>query len=135
MSQRGTSRNKKKQLSPRYCEICGYSTVVQQHRIKPGREKGEYVLGNVISLCPNHHFEADHGIIKPKLLIWIVNQRLNGQENPHIGTRQRTLQTEKPRVDASQKPAESGTNGSGDVWDGFIAIPERGFDPYKQWGQ
>lgn len=135
MSQRGTSRNKKKQLSPKYCEICGYTLVVQQHRIKPGRDGGEYVLGNVISLCPNHHFEADRGIIKPRLLVWIVSQRINGKENPYIEPRSGTEPPQESESCSTKEPFKSGNDHSRDVWNGLLPVVAVGLSPYQRWGQ
>lgn len=56
-----TSRRKRAALSPDFCEIpgCEWPHPIQRHRIKPGREGGKYRKGNVISLCPNHHWLAD----------------------------------------------------------------------------
>jgi predicted restriction endonuclease len=75
-SNKGTSRSKRKQTSPDHCEICGYDKLVQRHRIVPGREKGRYELGNVISLCPNHHSEADRGLLRRDELHTIVQDRI-----------------------------------------------------------
>jgi hypothetical protein len=82
MSARGGSRQKISKLTPKYCEICGYDTVTQKHRIHPGKEGGTYLLGNVIALCPNHHAEADRGLIPSALLYYIVQERIrrNGIE-------------------------------------------------------
>ena len=75
------SRNKKKEkkeLIPCYCEIydCGYETTVTRHRIRPGKSGGKYVPGNVIGLCPNHHSEAELGLIPKEVMFAIVFERL-----------------------------------------------------------
>ena len=89
---KGTSRSKRNLLAPKYCEIpdCGYDKIVQRHRIKPGREKGKYELGNVIALCPTHHGEADREWISREELFEIVRIRIERdygiQENSDKGT-------------------------------------------------
>lgn len=37
---------------------------------------GKYIPGNVIGLCPNHHVEAELGIIPKYELFQIVHERL-----------------------------------------------------------
>jgi len=71
-------REYKKNLIPTVCEIpnCGYDVFVARHRIKPGKKGGKYVAGNVIGLCPNHHVEADLGLIPQYELFEIVQKRL-----------------------------------------------------------
>lgn len=79
MDARASSRkNKKDALSPPYCEFpgCEYTKFFQRHRILPGRDGGKYKLGNVISLCPNHHAEADAGLILAESLLAIVHERI-----------------------------------------------------------
>ena len=72
------SRQKRRELIPETCEIpdCEFTLHVTKHRIKPGVEGGKYVPGNVIGLCPNHHWMADHGIIPRWTLFQIVFCRL-----------------------------------------------------------
>lgn len=36
---------------------CSYDRTLDVHRVIPGREGGEYVAGNMVLLCPNHHAE------------------------------------------------------------------------------
>jgi hypothetical protein len=74
------NRNKKQEkkgLIPNYCEIpgCGYTKFVTRHRIRPGKSGGKYVPLNVIGLCPNHHAEAEAGMITKEVLIAIVQTR------------------------------------------------------------
>src|SRR4249920_1062867 len=78
MAKSGCPRRKRTKLTPSYCEIpgCGYSFVVQRHRITPGREGGKYELGNVIALCPNHHQEADREHISRQELYYLVQERI-----------------------------------------------------------
>ena len=70
----------KKKLIPPYCELCGYKIFVTRHRIKAGRNGGKYIPGNVIGLCPNHHAEAEKGLIPKILMFNIVHARLQGRE-------------------------------------------------------
>jgi hypothetical protein len=68
----------KRDLIPHVCEIpdCGYDIFITRHRIKAGRKKGKYLPGNVIGLCPNHHVEAELGLITQFQLFAIVQDRL-----------------------------------------------------------
>ena len=57
-------------VSPK-CEICGYSHHVEVAHIKPVSEFSKTAtireinsIDNLIGLCPNHHWEYDHGILK-----------------------------------------------------------------------
>lgn len=44
-------------------EGCTYNTTHDMHRLVPGRDGGLYEIGNMFSLCPNHHAEIERGII------------------------------------------------------------------------
>lgn len=53
------------------CEICGYDKHIEVAHIKAVSEFDDDVtireinsIGNLIGLCPNHHWEYDHGILK-----------------------------------------------------------------------
>lgn len=72
------SRRKRDSLSPAHCEIegCVWPYKIQRHRIWPGREGGRYKVGNVISLCPSHHWMADHDYLSREELWQIVEDRL-----------------------------------------------------------
>jgi predicted restriction endonuclease len=71
-------RRKRAALSPDRCEIpgCEWEHPIQRHRIEPGREGGRYRKGNVISLCPNHHWLADNAVIPACHLIALVEERV-----------------------------------------------------------
>lgn len=45
-------------------EGCSYSTVYDIHRFIPGKDGGEYVIGNMYAICPNHHAEATRGVVE-----------------------------------------------------------------------
>lgn len=45
------------------CVICGFDIFVQVHHITPRAENGSDNVTNLITLCPNHHYLADLGII------------------------------------------------------------------------
>jgi 5-methylcytosine-specific restriction endonuclease McrA len=45
------------------CEICGYSKIIEAHHIIPRRDSGPTSEENLILLCPNHHAEADYGLL------------------------------------------------------------------------
>lgn len=44
-------------------EGCTYSITYDIHRHVPGRDGGEYKIGNMFAICPNHHAEVSRGII------------------------------------------------------------------------
>lgn len=44
-------------------EGCVYNKVYEIHRHIPGKDGGEYVIGNMFAICPNHHAEVTKGII------------------------------------------------------------------------
>jgi hypothetical protein len=121
------SESGKKGLSPDHCEwptcagVPGHPTLVQRHRIHPGREKGKYKRGNVISLCPNCHLLADLGIIPREVLQVIVDLRLKNE------TEQKTIdqidQQGDPSAeivgsDSSEESDQSGGDSSPDAGDG-----------------
>ena len=45
------------------CAICGYDKFVNAHHIEPYAVNKNSSADNGIILCPNHHAEADYGII------------------------------------------------------------------------
>jgi len=45
-------------------EGCTYSTTYDIHRHIPGKNDGQYEIGNMFAICPNHHAEVSRGIIK-----------------------------------------------------------------------
>lgn len=52
------------------CVVCGYDKRVELHHKTPCREYPDDTLlsvvndlDNIVYLCPNHHFEADHNLI------------------------------------------------------------------------
>lgn len=75
---KAASKQFKRDLIPPVCEIpdCGYEFFVTRHRIKRGKNGGKYIPGNVIGLCPNHHAEAEAGVIPQYVLFQIVHERL-----------------------------------------------------------
>lgn len=53
------------------CEICGYSVHIEVHHKKPIEKFSNKSLvseinspSNLVGLCPNHHWEADHNLLK-----------------------------------------------------------------------
>ncbi len=45
---------------------CRYTKILEVHRHIPGRNGGKYEIGNMFSLCPNHHAEITRGILEVK---------------------------------------------------------------------
>lgn len=76
------TRRKRAALSPDRCEIpdCGWPHQIQRHRIVRGEHGGKYKKGNVISLCPNHHWLADRLIIAPAELLRVVAFRIEAEK-------------------------------------------------------
>lgn len=50
------------------CMVCGYDKFVNVHHIKPWSQTSDDTVENGIVLCPNHHSEADYGIISQEEL-------------------------------------------------------------------
>lgn len=44
-------------------EGCDYNTLYEIHRLVEGRDGGEYVIGNMFAICPNHHAEVTRGFV------------------------------------------------------------------------
>lgn len=58
------------------CAICGYNKFVVAHHLKKWSETIDNSEKNGICLCPNHHAEADYGIIKiEELQTYQINKR------------------------------------------------------------
>lgn len=59
----GTFRkvSRSSQDKPQACLICGYERHVTKHHIKPKREGYKLTRLNTLYVCPNCHWEADHG--------------------------------------------------------------------------
>ena len=62
----------RKSGKPKVCQECGYSKFVQICHIKPvgSFDKNTLIevvndISNLIALCPNHHWELEHGLIDP----------------------------------------------------------------------
>lgn len=79
VAKRWNKKQEKKELIPDVCEIpgCGYTTILTRHRIRPGKSGGKYIPGNVIGLCPNHHGEAEMGLLPKEMLLQIIYDRLS----------------------------------------------------------
>lgn len=45
-------------------EGCGYRRVFNVHRFIPGSDGGEYVIGNMFAICPNHHSEIHSNLVR-----------------------------------------------------------------------
>ncbi len=56
------------------CMVCGYINFVDAHHIIKQRLGGEHTVENGIPLCPNHHEEAEYGMISVEEL-----RRLKGE--------------------------------------------------------
>jgi hypothetical protein len=54
------------------CRICGFALALNVHHITPRASGGTNDLGNVITLCPNHHAMVHAGAIKPATLLAIL---------------------------------------------------------------
>lgn len=49
-----------------YCMVqgCEYNRMFHIHRFIEGKNGGKYEVGNMYAICPNHHAEYHHGLIK-----------------------------------------------------------------------
>ncbi len=126
------SESGKKNLSPDFCEVplCpgipGYLTIVQRHRIIPGREGGKYRKGNVISLCGSHHVLADRGAIPAEALLEIVRIRLEKEE---VG-KQTTIDLLDQQGDPSPPPSGDHPASESDEGSGYGTFHEAdGYEP------
>jgi hypothetical protein len=45
-------------------EGCNYNKTYDVHRLIPGKQGGEYKLGNMFAICPNHHAEIHRKICR-----------------------------------------------------------------------
>lgn len=45
-------------------EGCNYNRTYDIHRLIEGKNGGDYVIGNMFAICPNHHAEVTRGLIK-----------------------------------------------------------------------
>jgi len=61
-----------RKVLPKKCMVCGYDKFVDWHHIIPRKEGGTHDVRNTIMLCPNHHREADQGLISKKTLLSIT---------------------------------------------------------------
>jgi 5-methylcytosine-specific restriction endonuclease McrA len=56
------------------CAVCQWDVHVHAHHIVPKRSGGQNGIDNLIFLCPNHHWMADHGLLAPdhlqRLALW-----------------------------------------------------------------
>lgn len=56
------------------CVICGYDKHIATHHIHPVRYGGSNILTNLITLCPNHHKEADMGELSQSYLLGLIDK-------------------------------------------------------------
>ena len=61
-----SNRKKALTLDNRACRICGFALCLEVHHIIPVAQGGSDKLGNLITLCPNHHAMADRNLIAPE---------------------------------------------------------------------
>ena len=50
------------------CAVCGYEKFTHAHHINPFSKSTNNTVENGILLCPNHHAEADYGLITQEQL-------------------------------------------------------------------
>ena len=68
---------------PQACAVCGYNVHYEVCHIKPINEflPADFVadvnrLGNLVALCPNHHWEYDHGLLTPAFIAATIENQL-----------------------------------------------------------
>lgn len=91
-------------LTPDHCEItaCFWPHKIQRHRINPGRDGGKYKLGNVIALCPNHHWMADNALLTQEQLFEIVDRRIAAMTDEELDGRDTAVRM-PPGADESER--------------------------------
>lgn len=74
----------RKSSLPQSCAVCGYDSHYEVCHIKPinGFLPSEFVgdvnkLSNLVALCPNHHWEFDHGILSTEFVRAAVREALS----------------------------------------------------------
>ena len=67
--------NRELKLTHKHCQVCGYNAHVQLCHIKPISLFTDTSTlqeindpKNIVILCPNHHWELDHGLLNPELI-------------------------------------------------------------------
>lgn len=55
--------NPRKSYNTNKCSVCGWGGPCDKHRIKPGKDGGGYIRGNVIVVCPNCHRLSHRGLM------------------------------------------------------------------------
>ena len=82
---------------PRICAICGYRPHVDICHRKavwtfPDDTKLSVInaITNLVALCPNHHWEFDHG------MMYIPDKPLDGMMYAHVKNGSRSLATSEP---------------------------------------
>lgn len=62
------------------CAVCQWDIHVQTHHILPRKNGGQNGIENLILLCPNHHWMADHQLLAPEYLERLA---LGGGRSPY----------------------------------------------------
>lgn len=57
------------------CLICNFEHVVAAHHIVPVKQGGTNLIGNIITLCPNHHYMAHAGMFSIDELTALVKKQ------------------------------------------------------------
>lgn len=57
------------------CRICGFRIAVHVHHIQPRSRGGTDVIGNLITLCPNHHAMAHLGLLASDDLLSMIERQ------------------------------------------------------------
>lgn len=73
----------RKSSLPHSCAVCGYNTHYEVCHIKPINEFQPSAvvadvnkLDNLVALCPNHHWEFDHGILAVEFVLAAARAKL-----------------------------------------------------------
>lgn len=69
-------------------EECQYSRTLDVHRLVHGKDGGKYEIGNMFTICPNHHAECHRGLItfekiSDSLLRAIQIRKINSDGSGH----------------------------------------------------
>ena len=85
-----------------YCLICGYDKFVEAHHIVKQSQDGDSSIKNGVLLCPNHHAEADIGMITADELIRKLETiRLDEEPASKTGNDPKVIGGSSPSVSVS----------------------------------
>lgn len=83
---------------------CGYNITLDVHRFIPGKDGGQYEIGNMFAICPNHHAEVTRGkadafkVSNCELLMVAKTEGIGNVEPSHVSKRSVTRNVFTPQA-------------------------------------